>query len=73
MTVQTQIPRELTAQDRCDVCNAAAKVIASFLHGELMFCGHHAKNKKDSLTDKAISLLDPDNFLGETIEISNQY
>ena len=73
MTVQTQAPRELTAQDRCDVCSAAAKVIASFLHGELMFCGHHAKDKKDSLIAKAISLLDPDNFLGETIEISNQY
>ena len=73
MTVQTQTPRELTAQDRCDVCSAAAKVIANFLHGELMFCGHHAKDKKDSLTAKAISLLDPDNFLGETIEISNQY
>jgi len=35
--------RELTLQDRCDSCGAAAKIIATFLNGELLFCGHHAR------------------------------
>ena len=35
--------RELTAEDRCDLCSAAAQVVFTFLHGDLYFCGHHAK------------------------------
>lgn len=63
-TVQTQQPQqELTAVDRCDVCSAAARVIATFLNGELMFCGHHAKDKKTLLLDKSISIYDPDKYL----------
>jgi len=31
----------LTLNDRCDSCSAAAKVVFTFLNGELMFCGHH--------------------------------
>lgn len=59
-----QIPsREITALDRCDACTAAARVIATFLNGELMFCGHHAKEKKDSLIAKSVSIYDPDNFI----------
>ena len=67
MTAETQI-RTLTAQDRCDRCSAAARVVATFLFGELMFCGHHAIEQKKALQEKAISLLDPDKFLGEMIE-----
>lgn len=55
--------RVLTAQDRCDSCSAAAKVVATFLNGELMFCGHHAKNIKQSLKDKAIEVHDPESIL----------
>jgi hypothetical protein len=55
--------RELIAQDRCDKCGAQAKVIATFLNGELMFCGHHAREVKASLQMKAATLYDPDNLL----------
>lgn len=61
-TVQAQ-PREITALDRCDMCSAAARVIATFINGELMFCGHHAKERKDSLIVKSVSIYDPDNFI----------
>jgi phage FluMu protein gp41 len=52
--------RELTAQDRCDACSAAAKVVATFLNGELMFCGHHAKEKHITLFQKALEVYDPE-------------
>ena len=55
--------RELTLNDRCDSCNAAAMVVATFLNGELMFCGHHAKNKQSTLIEKAMSVFDPQGFL----------
>jgi hypothetical protein len=53
----------LLATDRCDTCQAAAMVVATFINGELMFCGHHAKDKKDMLMTKAISIFDPNNIL----------
>lgn len=55
--------RELTLQDRCDSCSAAALVVATFLNGELMFCGHHARNLSAELTKKAVSVYDPKNIL----------
>jgi hypothetical protein len=56
--------RELTLQDRCDSCNAAAKVVATFLNGELLFCGHHARNVKASLQEKSVNIYDPENEIG---------
>ena len=55
MTEVKEVPaREpLTANDRCDSCSAAAKVVFTFLNGELMFCGHHAKTKYESLKTKS--------------------
>jgi len=55
--------RELTAQDRCDACSAAAKVVATFINGEIMFCGHHAKKLKASIIVKAIQLFDPESVM----------
>jgi len=52
--------RELTLQDRCDACSAAAKVVATFLNGELLFCGHHARKMNDTLKIKAVSVYDPE-------------
>ena len=52
--------RELTLEDRCDSCSAAAKVIATFLNGELLFCGHHARKMNDSLKVKAVNVYDPE-------------
>jgi hypothetical protein len=59
----TSPERELTLQDRCDSCSAAALVVATFLNGELMFCGHHARNLSAELTKKAVSVYDPQNIL----------
>lgn len=59
--VDLQTPaRELTLQDRCDSCSAAAKVIATFLNGELLFCGHHARKMNDTLKLKAVDVYDPE-------------
>jgi hypothetical protein len=52
--------RELTLQDRCDACSAAAKVIATFLNGELLFCGHHARDLNKHLKTKAVNVYDPE-------------
>jgi hypothetical protein len=57
-TVDTQ--RELTANDRCDSCTAQAKVVATFLNGELLFCGHHAKKLDAALKIKALNVYDPE-------------
>jgi hypothetical protein len=60
MEATIEVQRELTANDRCDSCTAQAKVVATFLNGELMFCGHHARLLKDSLTLKSATLYDPE-------------
>jgi hypothetical protein len=52
--------RVLTAEDRCDSCAAAAKVVATFLHGELLFCGHHARKAGANLVLKAVNVYDPE-------------
>ena len=54
---------ELTAQDRCDKCSARAMVRATFNTGELLFCGHHARNIEDSLTAQATDIFDPEGVL----------
>ena len=61
--LETQAQRELTLNDRCDSCAAAAKVVATLLNGELMFCGHHAKKLVDTLFKKSVSVYDPDGVL----------
>lgn len=64
MTEVKEVTREpLTALDRCDSCSAAAKVVFTFLNGELIFCGHHAKEKQNALTSKSITVWDPENIL----------
>jgi len=54
---------KLTLEDRCDKCNAAAQVVATFLNGVLYFCGHHARKYNSSITTKAINIYDPQNQL----------
>lgn len=49
-----------TLNDRCDACSAAAKVSATFLNGELLFCGHHAKDLQKQFKDRAINIYDPE-------------
>lgn len=57
------VERAVTALDRCDSCGASAKVIVTFLNGELMFCGHHARKMSKELISKSISIYDPDEFI----------
>ena len=58
--ISTTERKALTLNDRCDICSAAAKVVATFLNGELMFCGHHAKDKYATLSKKALEVYDPE-------------
>jgi len=55
--------REFTLQDRCDSCGAAAKVAATFMNGDLLFCGHHARLAGKSLVSKAVALYDPEGII----------
>ena len=52
---QTETPKELTALDRCDLCGAQAYVRVELSTGELLFCGHHAAEKRAALEPIAIS------------------
>lgn len=54
---------KLTALDRCDRCTARALVRATFLSGELYFCGHHARETGFKLYLKAVSVYDPEGLL----------
>lgn len=53
----------MNANDRCDRCSAAAKVRAVLLNGELLFCGHHAKEFAAKIKEVAVTLEDPDRIL----------
>jgi hypothetical protein len=49
----------LNAVDRCDRCGAQAYVRATLLNGgELLFCGHHAKEYADKLKQVSTSIQD---------------
>ena len=45
----------LGAHDVCDRCGAAAYVRATLAFGELLFCGHHAAQYRETLGDKIVS------------------
>ncbi|AOS62490.1 DUF7455 domain-containing protein [Actinoalloteichus hymeniacidonis] len=50
---------ELTAADRCDRCGAAAQVRAVLPSGgELLFCGHHAREHESRLRELAADIQD---------------
>lgn len=53
----------LTALDRCDRCGAQARVRAVLIAGELLFCGHHARQVGHALTLKSISIYDPEGYM----------
>jgi len=52
--------RELTLNDRCDACQAAAKVVATLLNGELLYCGHHARSYGQRLITTSLRVYDPE-------------
>lgn len=51
MTTTSAVPSPLTRLDRCDRCSAAAQLIAVLPSGELLFCGHHARQHRNRLLD----------------------
>ncbi|GAB3007442.1 hypothetical protein LWP59_28900 [Amycolatopsis acidiphila] len=57
MTSPTLARPELTAADRCDRCGAAAQVRAILASGgELLFCGHHAREYEGKLKEIAAEI-----------------
>ena len=57
---------ELTAVDRCDRCGAAAQVRAVLPSGgELLFCGHHAREHGDKLKALAVNVQDETHKLSD--------
>lgn len=53
----------MNKNDRCDRCNAVAKVEFVLLNGVLLFCGHHAKEYGSSLKKVALTVKDPEGLL----------
>jgi hypothetical protein len=47
----------LTRLDRCDRCPAAAQLRAVLPAGELLFCGHHAREHRTRLIDLGARLM----------------
>lgn len=62
-TSVARIELPLTALDRCDRCGAGARVRANLITGELLFCGHHAREAGHSLTLKSVTLYDPEGII----------
>jgi hypothetical protein len=60
---ETVVRLPIEPNQLCDRCSAMAKVRATFLSGELHFCGHHAKDLKDSLVLKALEVYDPEELI----------
>ena len=65
-SVTTAVAQHLLATDRCDRCGAQAYVRVT-LHagGELLFCGHHARQHEHKVRPLAAEWLD------ETDRLSN--
>ena len=61
MTAMVLAPMEVF--EICDRCGAKAKVGATFLSGELYFCGHHAKTLQPHLIAKALTIYDPERYM----------
>ncbi|HYN73707.1 MAG TPA: hypothetical protein VES60_14500 [Nakamurella sp.] len=59
MTGALASPTTLTAADRCDRCGAAAVVRAVLpTGGDLLFCGHHAREHSTRLEELAAVIHD---------------
>jgi len=53
----------LTALDRCDRCGAAARVRTVLATGDLLFCGHHARQAGPAISSRTISIYDPEGHI----------
>jgi hypothetical protein len=55
----TVAPTPLSAVDRCDRCGAQAYLRVELAGGgDLLFCGHHAREHGDKLREIAVSVHD---------------
>jgi len=62
-------PAPLTAEDRCDRCGAQAYLRVELASGgELLFCGHHAREHGDALKEIATSVQDETHKLSDKPE-----
>lgn len=63
---------EFTALDRCDRCGAQAYVRVQLASGgELLFCGHHAREHADKLQKVAAAIHDETGRLTATPAIAS--
>jgi len=46
----------MTGLDRCDRCGAQAVVRATLESGDLLFCGHHARQYGDALARVVVTV-----------------
>ena len=53
----------LKVSDRCDRCNAQARVLVKGLAGELYFCSHHFHKYEENLTKWAYEIVDERTFI----------
>lgn len=60
MTTAVVAPLPFTAFDRCDRCQAQAKVRATLANGELLFCGHHGRVAGTPLVLSSLTVYDPE-------------
>ena len=59
-TMEITFKRRLTAVDRCDACQARAKLIVTLASGkELLLCGHHAQQHGKTLKSQGAVLTEP--------------
>jgi hypothetical protein len=56
MTTALASAPALTALDRCDRCGAQAVVRATLESGDLLFCGHHARQHAEALARVAVTV-----------------
>jgi hypothetical protein len=53
----SQIDTVAELTDRCDACNAAAKLVVTLTTGgQLAFCGHHANRMADTIAATAAQI-----------------
>jgi hypothetical protein len=63
----TVAPTPLSAVDRCDRCGAQAYLRVELAGGgDLLFCGHHAREHGDKLREIAVSVHDETSKLAGT-------
>ena len=63
----TVAPTPLSAVDRCDRCGAQAYLRVELAGGgDLLFCGHHAREHGDKLREIAVSVHDETSKLVDT-------